>query len=391
MLLPLVAAKKPNRYYLDSAAATPIDPLVVRAMMPYFSDTFFNPSSLHRGGILARQAIDKARQQVAELIAARPEEIIFTSGATESVNLALLGAAQSLKDHGNHVVTVATEHAATLETLKRQGFSVTFVPVGHDGLVNVNQVLAAVREDTVLVSLMLVNNELGVIAPIADIGKALARRRKDNRSLYPLLHTDAAQAAGILPLDVDKLHVDLLSFTASKMYGPKGVGALYVKKGTRLQPLVFGGNQENGLRAGTENVPGIVGFGAAADLARRHRSRHEYHLAKLKKIFLFELEKSNTEHRINGQGAEVISSIVNITFPGIDGEELLLRLDAKGLAASAASACRTSDHPSHVLRAIGLSNSEVKSTLRFSFLSNAKPRHIRQAARLIAQTVISLR
>lgn len=391
MPLLLVAAKKPNRYYLDAAAATPVDPKVVKAMAPYFSDTFFNPSSIHRGGVLARQAIDKARKQVADLIAARPDEIVFTSGATESVNLALLGAAHALREHGNHVVTVATEHAATLETLKREGFAVTLVPVGKDGSVNVDQVLSAVREDTILISLMLVNNELGVIAPIAEIGRALARRRKDGRSLYPLLHTDAAQAAGLLALDVEKLHVDLLSFTASKMYGPKGVGALYVKKGTRLQPLLFGGNQEKGLRAGTENVPGIVGFGAAADLAKRHRSRHEHRLARLKKIFLHELHRSGISYRLNGEGAEIISSIVNVTFPKIDGEELLLRLDAKGVAASAASACRTSDHPSHVLRAIGLSSDDVRSTLRFSFLHSMKPRHARQAARLLASTVTALR
>lgn len=390
MPLPLVAAKKSNRYYLDAAAATPVDPQVVRAMAPYFSATFYNPSSIHEGGVAARQAVEQARKQVAELIAARPEEIVFTSGATESVNLALLGTARAFREHGKHVVTVATEHAATLETLKREGFTVTFVPVSKDGTVNVEQVVAAVREDTILVSLMLVNNELGVIAPVAEIGKALARRRKTGRTLFPLLHTDAAQAAGLLAVDVDKLHVDLLSFTASKMYGPKGVGALYVKKGTHLQSLIFGGNQEHGLRAGTENVPGIVGFGLAANLARRHGPRHQHRLAHLKKVFLHELHRTGITYQVNGQDADTAPSIVNITFAGIDGEELLLRLDAKGVAVSAASACRTSDHPSHVLRAIGLSSDAIRSTLRFSFLHTMKPRHARSAARLIANLVISL-
>lgn len=379
-----------SRFYLDAAAATPLDLKVLRAMQPYFVESFFNPSSIHRGGVMVRKAVDAARRQVADLIAARPEEIVFTSGATESVNLALLGSARALRNHGNHVVTVATEHAATIETLKREGFTVTFVPVGKDGSVNPTQLLAAIRPDTILVTLMLVNNELGVIAPMAEIGKAIARLRKDNRALYPLLHTDASQAAGLLAVDVEKLHVDLLSFTASKMYGPKGIGALYVKKGTRLQPLLSGGNQESGLRAGTENVPGIIGFGAAAALAKRNRTRYEHHLARLKTVFLKKLHHAGIVYRVNGEGASTAPSIVSITFSEIDGEELLLRLDAKGIAASAASACRTSDHPSHVLRAIGLSEAEVRSTLRFSFLHTMSVREARRAAKIVAKLASAL-
>ncbi len=391
MRLPLVAARNRTKYYLDSASATPVAAKVFQKMEPYFSLHFANPSSIHRLGLVAREAVNEARRQVARLIAARPDEIVFTSGATESVNLALVGAARALKGQGNHIVTVATEHAATLEVLKREGFTVTFVPVGPEGEIRAEQVLSRVRADTILVSVMYVNNELGVVAPLSEIGKGLARHRKDHRTLFPLFHSDATQAVGLRSVDVEKLHLDLMSFAASKMYGPKGVGALYVRRGVRLTSLIVGGNQEQSLRAGTENVSGIVGFGEAARLAWRHRARNAEHLGRVRSAFLKTLKKFVPNIRLNGEAPETVPSIINLSFPGLDGEELLLRLDARGVCASAASACKTSDHPSHVLRAIGRTEDEVKGSLRFSFLTTMSVPQAKRAAKIVGRVVRAMK
>lgn len=369
--------------YLDYAAATPVDPRVFKAMLPFLKEEFANPSSIHAAGVRVRQAIDTARSSVAELIGARPSELVFTSGATESINLAILGAVRAYAGTGNHIVSVTTEHKAALRALEHEGFEVTLVPVDGRGQVDAQAVLAAVRPDTILVSVMLINNELGTIAPIADIGRGLLKTET-------LFHTDAAQANGIVPLDVDKLHVDLMTLASAKMHGPKGVGALYVRTGTKLRAVMAGGNQEYGLRPGTENVSGIVGFGAAAQLAMVELNANFHHLSELREVFLTTLLKHCQNIRVNGDSAIMAPHIINITFPGIDGEEMVIRLDAAGIACSTAAACKSSDFPSHVLRAIGLNDADVRSTLRFSMGRPTTVAQAKQAAKIVAKVVDQL-
>lgn len=368
--------------YLDYAAATPTDPRVLKVMLPFLKNEFANPSSIHAGGVRARQAIDVARVSVAKLIKARAAEIVFTSGATESINLAILGAAHARVQMGKHVVSIATEHKAALKTLEHEGFEITFVPVDAKGQVTAEAVLAAVRPDTVLVSVMLANNEIGTIAPIADIGRGLLKLGDK----APLFHADAAQAVGVVSLDVEKLHVDLMSFSAAKMYGPKGVGALYVRTGTKLRQIMAGGNHEFGLRPGTENVAGIVGFGMAAEIAGAELELNWRHLWDLREVFIATLLGHCKLARVNGDAESTVPHIVNVTFAGVDGEELVIQLDAAGIACSTAAACKSSDFPSHVLRAISLDEAEVRSTVRFSF---GRPTTLAQA-RKVAKTVAKL-
>lgn len=389
LLLPLVGVKN-KTIYLDYAAATPVDPRVLKAMLPFLKDDFANPSSIHAGGVKARRAIETARASVATVIGARPAEIIFTSGATESVNLAIIGAARAHAKVGKHIVTIGTEHKAALKALEAEGFTLTIVPVDERGQVAADAVLAAVRPDTVLVSVMMANNEIGTVAPIADIGRGLLKLRKNGAQALPLFHTDAAQAVGVLPIDVEKLHVDLLSFSAAKMYGPKGVGALYVRSGSVLQSLLWGGNQEQRLRPGTENVSGIVGFGAAAALAQEAFEEHHRHLWEVREAFVMALQRHWKTARFNGDTENTVPHIVNVTFAGIEAEELILRLDAAGIACSTAAACKSSDFPSHVLRAIGLSDADIRSTVRFSFGRPTTPHQAKKAAKVVAEIVAQL-
>lgn len=374
---------KTKPIYLDYAAATPVDPRVLKAMLPFLKGDFANPSSIHSGGVHARQAIDKARASVARLIGARSAEIVFTSGATESINLAILGAARAQANVGKHIVTTATEHKATLKALEHEGFEVTTVQVDHHGQVEAQAVLDALRSDTVLVTIMLANNEIGTIAPIADIGRGLLKHEA-------LLHVDAAQAVGVIPVDVERLHVDLMSFSAAKMYGPKGIGALYVRTGTKVRQIMAGGNHEFGLRPGTENVPGIVGFGAAADIAVAELDVNSKHLSELRAAFTQSLLSYHKDLRINGDASATVPHIVNVTFPGVDGEEIVIHLDAAGIASSTAAACKSSDFPSHVLRAIGLSDADIKSSVRFSFGRPTTLAQARQAARVVTKIVDQL-
>jgi cysteine desulfurase len=369
--------------YLDYAAATPVDPRVLKAMLPFLKDEFANPSSIHTPGIRARQAIDKARASIAKLIGARQSELVFTSGATESINLAILGAARAQASVGKHIVSVTTEHKAALRALELEGFEVTLVPVDDRGQVDVQAVLAAVRPDTILVSVMLANNEIGTLAPIADIGRGLLKTET-------LFHTDAAQANGVVPLDVEKLHVDLMTLSSAKMYGPKGIGALYVRTGTKLRQILAGGNHEFGLRPGTENVPAIVGFGVAADIALAELNDNHRHLWELREAFVTTLLKHRKDARINGDAEATVPHIVNVTFPGVDGEEIVIRLDAAGIACSTAAACKSSDFPSHVLRAIRLDDGDIRSTVRFSFGRPTSVAQAKTAARSVAKVVDQL-
>ncbi len=381
--------------YLDYAAATPVDPRVIKAMRPFLKDDFANPSSIHAAGVRARQAIDKARASVAKLVGARPTEIVFTSGATESINLAILGAARAQASIGKHIVSVTIEHKAALRALELEGFEVTFVPVDSRGQVDAQVVLEAVRPDTVLVSVMLANNEIGTIAPVADIGRGLIRLSQSeqstvNRQPHPIFHTDAAQANGVIPIDVEKLHVDLMTLSAAKMYGPKGIGAVYVRTGTKLQQIMVGGNQEFGFRPGTENVAGIVGFGLAADIALAELDDNHRHLWELREVFVTTLLKRYPGARVNGDPEATVPHIVNVTFPGVDGEEIVVHLDAAGIACSTAAACKSSDFPSHVLRATGLNEAEIRSTVRFSFGRPTTQAQAKQAAKIVAKTVAQL-
>ena len=357
--------------YLDHAATTPLDPEVLSAMLPYFTERFGNPSSIYQLGQESRAAIDQARGACVRVLGCEPGEIIFTSGATESDNLALRGVAWGARltlpesDAMPHIVTTAIEHHAVLHTaqsLEQQGFSATYVAPDSRGIVDPGAIAAAVRPETCLISVMYANNESGAIQPLQDIA-AVARDRG-----IPF-HTDAVQAAGTLPLHVDALGVDLLSLSAHKFYGPKGVGLLYVRRGTLLEFQQKGGGQEQGRRGGTENVPGIVGLGMALERADRWRDAYADHCARLRDRLADGLFAAIPDATLNGppDPALRLPNNLNVTIPGVQGETLLLSLDVLGVAASAGSACTTGNtEPSHVLRAMGLSDDACRSALRFT-------------------------
>ena len=349
--------------YLDYASTTPLDPRVAEAMQPFFGERFGNPSSVHAFGQSARQAVDAARETLARAVGARdPEEIVFTSGATEADNFALIGAAYAGEARGRHLVVSAVEHHAVLEParfLESRGFELTVVPVDGMGRVDPDAVRRAIRPQTVLVSVMHSNNEIGTLQPVAEIGRI-------TREAGVILHCDAAQSLGIVPVDVQTLDVDLLSLSAHKRYGPKGVGALYIRKGTPLVRLIHGGAQEGNRRAGTLNVPGIVGFAAAVRLALDEMGTEAARLRALRDRMIAGLLALDGA-RLNGHPTERLPGNVNVSFRGADSESLLLALDLQGVAASSGSACTSGSlEPSHVLAAIGLDAETAAGTLRFS-------------------------
>ncbi len=336
--------------YLDHAATTPVDPRVLHAMLPFFTERPGNASSVHGFGQDARAALDRARAQVAAAVGARPQEIIFTSGATESDNLAVLGVALATESRGRHLVTTAIEHHAVLESchaLERRGWTVTYLPVDTRGIVDPDDVRQALRPDTVLISVMAANNEIGTLQPVAEIGR-LARERN-----IPF-HTDATQLVGAAPVHVDEIQVDLLSMSAHKRYGPKGVGALYVRTGTPLSPMQRGGSHERGRRGGTENVPGIVGLGAALRIALDEMKQEHERLRGLRDRLIREALMIPGAH-LNGDPALRLANNVNLSFDGTDSQSLVMGLDLHGVAASSGSACTSgSMEPSHVLVALGI-------------------------------------
>lgn len=374
-----------RRHYFDNAAATPLDKRVFRAMLPFLKTAYGNPSSIHAEGVAARTAIDAARKRVATAIAGHEDEIVFTSGATESINLAIQGV---LKQKLGHVVTLATEHKAVLSSLDAD---VTIVPVASDGTASVDEVIAAIRPDTVLVSVMLANNEIGTVHPVAEIGREIERRRKASGSAYPLLHTDATQAANYLDLDVARLHVDLMSLAGSKISGPKGTGMLFVRRGVLLAPIIVGGKQEGRLRAGTENVAGIVGFAEALQLAAASRDAEVRRIGKLRSKLVRGLKKALPDIAFNGVSSSTLPNIVNFSIPGIDGEELVIRLDARGIAASTASACKGGSGMSHVLRALGLSDERVLGSVRLSLGRQTRGRDIAAVIKTLPELVAQMR
>lgn len=347
---------------MDHAATTPVRSEVLDAMLPYFNPEFGNASSVYSWGRSAHQALDVARDKVAQLLAAEANEIIFTSGGSEGANLAIKGVAWAYQNKGKHLITSAIEHHAVLDTvlwLKKQGFEVTVLPVDEEGMVSPAQVADALRPDTILVSIMHANNEVGTIQPIAEIGAIV-------REHGAFFHTDAVQTAGVLDLNVQELNVDLLSLSAHKLYGPKGVGALYCRKGVRLEPLIHGGAQERRRRAGTENVAGIVGLARALELAREEQEAENERLTKLRDRLLEGLQQIPYT-KVNGSLTHRLPNNVNVCFQYIEGESMLLNLDLKGIAASSGSACTSGSlDPSHVLLAMGLTHEIAHGSLRLT-------------------------
>ena len=349
--------------YLDNAATTPTSPEVLAAMLPYFTDACGNPSSIHSYGQEAKEAVEQARDSLAALIGAESEELVFTSGGTEADNAAIKGVAYALKDKGNHIIIPTIEHHAVIESckyLEKQGYRITYLPVDRDGLVDPDDVKQAISPDTILISVMHANNEMGTIQPVSEIAK-IAREA----GVY--CHTDAVQTVGHLPLEVRELGVDLLSLSAHKFYGPKGVGALYIKKGTRLLPFMHGGEQERDRRAGTHNVPGIVGLGKAAELALESMTQEIATLTGLRDRLTSGLLTGIDNISLNGHPVKRLPNNVNVSIDFIEGESVLLNLDLEGICASTGSACSSSSlEPSHVLMALGLPPEKAHCSIRFS-------------------------
>ncbi len=352
-----------RRVYLDHSATTPVRPEVVQVMTEYLTERWGNPSSIHSFGREAKKGMEEAREKVAALIGALPEEIVFTSGGTEADNMAILGTAYSLQKKGNHIITSSMEHHAVLDAchyLEKNGFRVTYLPVDADGLVRVEDVEAAISDDTILITVMHVNNEVGTIQPIKEIGE-VARRKGI------IFHTDGVQSAGKIPVDVKDLDCDMMTLSAHKIYGPKGVGALYIRKGVRLAPIGYGGGQERKRRPGTENMPGIVGFGKAAELAGLELEREMHRLTRLRDRLIDGLLTRIDHIQVNGHRHRRIPGNVNVSIRFVEGESILLSLDMQGIAASSGSACTSGSlDPSHVLLAMGLSHEVAHGSLRMT-------------------------
>ncbi len=386
-----------NRVYLDFNATTPVEPEVLDAMLPYFSGEFANAASIHTPGQKSRAAVETAREKVAALIGARPQEIVFTSGGTESDNHAIFGivsssftsfaSSTSLTSHP-HLITTAIEHEAVLnacQALEKGGVRATYLPVDREGQLDLDQLRRAIRPETVLISVMHANNELGAVQPLAAIGRIAAEA-----DVY--LHTDAVQSAGKIPIDVNALGVDLLSISGHKLYAPKGIGALYVRGGTRVRQLLYGGHHQRGFRPGTENVAGIVGLGKAAEMARMSLADDARRISALRDGLQGGLLELVPHSRVNGGRAPRTPNTTNLVFPGVEGEALLIALDLKGLACSTGAACSSGAvEPSHVLTAIGLPAEEARASLRFSLGRHTTSADIDFALNAVPAAVAQLR
>ena len=352
-----------SNIYLDYAATTPVHPEVLQVMLPYFGEKYGNASSLHSFGQEARLAVEKTRKTAAAFINAAPEEVIFTSGGTESDNSAVLGIALANQERGNHIITSSIEHHAVIEPclfLEKRGFKVTYLPVDQDGMVNPEDVKKALTSRTILVTIMHASNEVGTIQPIAEIGKC-------TREAGVYFHTDAVQTFGHLPIDVRELNVDLLSVSGHKLYGPKGIGVLYIKKGTRLVPFMLGGGQEDGRRGSTYNTPGIAGLGKAIEIAQREMGEEAGRLSALRDQLIAGLQSKIALVKLNGHRVKRLPNNVNLSLAYVEGEATLLSLDFQGICASTGSACSSgSMEPSHVLTAMNVPVEEARCSIRFS-------------------------
>ncbi len=353
-----------RKVYMDHAAGTPLDPRVFEAMKTYFMDNYGNPSSSHSSGANAKNALMEAREKVAQLIGAeKPEEVIFTSGGTESNNLAIKGVAYRNKDKGKHIISTTIEHISVkniCKHLQKKGFEITYVPVNKKGMVNPQRIKDAITDKTILISVMYANGEIGTIQPIKEIGKIA----HDNQIYF---HADAVAATGKVPLDVEEEDIDLLSISSNDIYGPKGMGAIYIKKGTRIQPVVQGGGQERGLRSGTENIPGMVGMGKAAEIAQREMKTEGKRLSRIRDKLIKGVLDTVERSYLNGHPTKRLPNNANLRFDYIEGESLILGLDMLGIQVSSGSACTSKTlEPSHVLLAIGLAHEKAHGSLVFT-------------------------
>jgi cysteine desulfurase len=379
-----------NRVYLDYNATTPVDPAVLDAMLPYFSGDFGNASSIHTFGQKARSAVESARESVAGLIGARPQEIVFTSGGTEADNHAIFGIVEAAGGPAKHVITTSIEHEAVLNTcqaLETRGTSVTYLPVNRDGLIDLDELrgVLSAHPETSLITIMHANNELGTVQPLGEIGRIAAEADV-------FFHTDAVQSVGKIPVDVNALKIDLLSLSGHKLYAPKGIGALYIRGGTRLRQLLYGGHHQRGFRPGTENVAGIVGLGKAAQMAKSLLAEDGTRVSKLRDTLEQGLLERVPDSHVNAGGAPRTPNTTNITFPGLEGEALVISLDLKGLACSTGAACSSGAvEPSHVLTAIGLSADEARASLRFSLGRHTTVNDVDFALRVVPAAVAQLR
>ena len=384
-----------KKIYMDYAATTPVDPRVVKAMLPYLSEKFGNTMSLHSFGQEAKEALEESREVVANLMGAKPNEIIFTSSATESNNLALKGIALANKDKGRHIIISPIEHPCVMESakwLESQGFEITRLKVDKYGLVDPDDVRKAIKKDTILVSIMHANNEIGTIEPIEEIGEVVKRSNIQYPKSKIYFYTDAAQSFGKISIDVNKMNIDLLTASSHKMYGPKGAAVLFVREGTKIEPLIHGGGHESGLRSSTVNVAAIVGFAEAARICEREMKEEAQREIKLRdKLINGVLKKIEGSH-LNGHPKERLPNNINFSFPGIEGESLIMQLDFLGIAASTGSACSSEKlEPSHVLLAIGLKPEQAHGSLRLSLGRWTKEKDINYVLEVLPKVVKRLR
>ena len=406
--------KKKRLVYLDYAAATPVDPRVIRAMAPYWKSNFANPSALYSLGVKNHEALLEARKKIAHILFTQPDSVIFTSGGTEANNLAIFGLMKNefglAEIKKNHIITTTIEHHSVLkpiQELEKQGAEVAYIPVNKSGEISVADIVAAIKPNTKLISIMYANNEIGSINPIAEIGRAILKYRQKNTprplhfaqgsgqaTQFPYFHVDACQATGTLDLHIERLHVDLMTINGSKIYGPKGTGILFVRRGVPLQPIMLGGDQENGLRSGTENVPGIIGLARSLELTRIDFEKENKRQKKLRDYFWREINKKIPDIFLNGSelhGARLINNL-NVQFSGLEAETLILYLDAYGIMAATGSACTTqTNQASHVLLACGLTTDETKSSLRFTIGKYTTKTDINYVLKFLPKIVSAIR
>lgn len=403
-----VTKKSTRDVYLDYAATTPLDPIVLKAMQPFWSDKFGNPSSVYKQGREAKQVIEQSRKTISKILNCRAEEIIFTAGGTESINIAILGSARNqLKKLGQvHVITSAIEHNAVLNCVRRlekEGARATYVKPDSRGIIDPDSIISSITPETVLISIMYANNEVGSIQPIQKLTeqlKRINRKREQNKQPAILLHSDACQAAGSLNLNIQELGIDMLSINASKIYGPKQIGCLYIKSGTSLEPVIFGGGQENNFRSGTENVPAIAGFAKALELSQKGRKKENLRLKKLRNYFITKILKTIKGVELNGPGFENDSESdpirlpnnINFSFLGVEGEALMLYLDSYGISVSTGSACDSAQSdPSHVIQALGKSADQAASSIRFTLGKKTTKNDLDYTAKVLTRLVEQLR
>ena len=379
-----------KRIYLDNASTTPIDPKVLGAMLPYLTDKYGNPSSIHYEGRVAKKAIEESRERIAKIVGVKKEGIIFTSGGTESDNLAVLGIARANKEKGKHIIVSAIEHKAVLDSckkLEKEGFEITYLNVDKNGIVSLESLKKSISRDTILVSIMYANNEIGTIQPIKEIAKII----KESKISNPIFHTDACQAVGALPINIKDLDVDALTISSSKIYGPKGIGCLCLNENCKIEPIIFGGSQERGIRSGTENTAYILGFAEALFISEKKRLSESKRLTKLRDYFIENLIKKIPKIIINGDRIKRLPNSINFSILGVEGESLVLMLDENGISASTGSACSANDlKPSHVISALGGDAELAHSSVRFTLGRYSTKKDINYVVSVLSKIVPKL-